>query len=151
VRPRAALAAGALALLGLVLAGRARFVQDDAFISFVYARNLAKGNGLVWFGERVEGYTNFLWVLWMAAGLRLGIEPIAWSYVGGLAAFAFLLQGTWALGRLLLGGAGAIVALFVVVGIELLLAFLHLVERRLGNVNVPQLHDLLHVPEQQGE
>lgn len=42
---------------------------DDAMISMRYARNLAQGEGLVWNpgGERVEGYTNPLWVLWMAA------------------------------------------------------------------------------------
>jgi hypothetical protein len=41
---------------------------DDAMISMTYARNLAAGAGLVWNpGEApVEGYTNFLWVLWMA-------------------------------------------------------------------------------------
>lgn len=36
-------------------------VQEDAFISFRYARNLVDGHGLVFNpGERVEGYTNFL-------------------------------------------------------------------------------------------
>src|SRR4051812_9442686 len=41
---------------------------DDAMISMRYARNLAEGRGLVWNpGEQpVEGYTNFLWTLWMA-------------------------------------------------------------------------------------
>ena len=40
---------------------------DDAMISMQYARNLADGSGLVWqVGERVEGYTNLLWTLWMA-------------------------------------------------------------------------------------
>jgi hypothetical protein len=35
------------------------YVQDDAYISFAYARNLVEGNGLVFnVGERVEGYTN---------------------------------------------------------------------------------------------
>ena len=39
---------------------------DDAFISYRYARNLATGRGLVFNpGERVEGYTNFLYVLLM--------------------------------------------------------------------------------------
>lgn len=43
-----------------------RFVQDDAFISFRYSRNLAQGHGLVYNpGERVEGYTNFLWTVFM--------------------------------------------------------------------------------------
>jgi hypothetical protein len=41
---------------------------DDAMISMTYARNLAAGWGLRWNpGEpAVEGYTNFLWTLWMA-------------------------------------------------------------------------------------
>ena len=53
------------------------FLTDDAFISFRYARNLLDGYGLVFnAGERVEGYTNFLWVLELAAIWgALGIRP----------------------------------------------------------------------------
>jgi hypothetical protein len=41
-------------------------VSDDAMTSMQYAKNLARGNGLVFnVGERVDGYTNFLWVLFM--------------------------------------------------------------------------------------
>jgi hypothetical protein len=44
---------------------------DDAMISMRYAANLASGAGLVWNpGERVEGYTNFLWTLVMALAAR---------------------------------------------------------------------------------
>lgn len=40
---------------------------DDAMTSIVYAKQLALGNGVVFnVGERVEGYTNFLWVVFMA-------------------------------------------------------------------------------------
>jgi hypothetical protein len=41
---------------------------DDAMISMQYARNLANGEGLVWNagGERVEGFSNPLWVVFMA-------------------------------------------------------------------------------------
>ena len=41
---------------------------DDAMISMRYARNLAAGHGLAWNAGQppVEGYTNFLWTLWMA-------------------------------------------------------------------------------------
>ncbi|MGI8649822.1 MAG: hypothetical protein ACR2KW_05520, partial [Rubrobacter sp.] len=51
---------------------RARSVQvvnEDAFISFRYARNLLAGDGLVFNpgGERVEGITNLLWTLLLAA------------------------------------------------------------------------------------
>jgi arabinofuranosyltransferase len=64
------LAAAALlsaALLSLH-ANHLSWLCDDAFISFRYARNLVEGHGLVFNrGERVEGYTNFLWVLELAA------------------------------------------------------------------------------------
>ncbi|NQT34027.1 hypothetical protein HQ587_02460 [bacterium] len=49
---------------------------DDAFVSFRYAQNLVNGQGLVYnAGERVEGYSNFLWVMLMAAGLSMGVLP----------------------------------------------------------------------------
>lgn len=64
-----------------------RFVQDDAFISFIYARNLVNGQGLTWFGTYVEGYTNFLWVLLMSAGMRIGAEPVLFSYALGILFF----------------------------------------------------------------
>jgi len=51
-----------------VLDGRTYYTLfDDAMISMKYAQNFAAGNGLVWNpGEYVEGYTNFLWVVWMS-------------------------------------------------------------------------------------
>ena len=72
----AAISAPWLALLGF-LAYLSRFLTDDAFISFRYARNLLEGNGLVWNpGERVEGYSNFLWVLELAAiWAATGVPP----------------------------------------------------------------------------
>jgi hypothetical protein len=41
---------------------------DDGMISMRYAQQLADGNGLVWNAGQapVEGYTNFLWTMWMA-------------------------------------------------------------------------------------
>src|SRR5439155_1209101 len=53
------------------------FLCDDAFISFRYARNFAHGHGLVFNPgfERVEGYSNFLWVVVLAGLDRLGLEP----------------------------------------------------------------------------
>ncbi len=53
------------------------FLTDDAFISFRYVRNLLEGHGLVFNpGEYVEGYTNFLWILELAALWRLfGVRP----------------------------------------------------------------------------
>jgi hypothetical protein len=50
-----------------VVGGKSYYVLfDDAMISMRYAYNLAHGNGLVWnVGERVEGFTNPLWVGYM--------------------------------------------------------------------------------------
>jgi hypothetical protein len=40
------------------------FIQDDAYIAFVYAKNFAHGYGLVWYpGLDEYGYTNFLYTL----------------------------------------------------------------------------------------
>jgi len=53
---------------------------DDAMISMRYAYNLAHGNGLVWnIGERVQGFTNPLWVFYMALLHRL---PIPLAHMG---------------------------------------------------------------------
>jgi arabinofuranosyltransferase len=65
---------------------------DDAFISFRYARNLARGEGLVWNpGERVEGYTNFLWTVLIGGAFWIGASGPAIAILGGLASFAGVL------------------------------------------------------------
>ena len=65
-----------LVLLGY-LTHVAWFLCDDAFVSFRYVRNLVEGHGLVFnHGEYVEGYSNFLWVLELAALWRtFGLRP----------------------------------------------------------------------------
>ncbi len=56
---------------------------DDAMVSMRYAKNFAEGHGLVWNpgAERVEGYTNPLWVLYMALVHLLPIPPSKMSLV----------------------------------------------------------------------
>ena len=71
---------------------RYSFLGDDAFISFRYAQNLYEGHGLVWNpGERVEGYTNFLWVILMAFGMLLKMSPEVLSNVIGIGSGAVVL------------------------------------------------------------
>ncbi len=68
-------AAPAMAAMAVALRYYGDFVSDDAFISFRYAQNLAAGKGLEWNpGYRVEGYSNFLWVLLLAALNLIGLE-----------------------------------------------------------------------------
>jgi len=65
----------ALALGGCAWALHLGWVGDDAYISFRYVRNLVQGQGLVYNpGERVEGYTNFLWVMLLAPFAALGLD-----------------------------------------------------------------------------
>lgn len=57
--------------------GKLRFLLiDDAMISMCYARSLVEGCGLVWYcgAEKVEGFTNFLWTLYMAFWHWLGFK-----------------------------------------------------------------------------
>lgn len=84
------LAPAALLLYDLVAASP--LTIDDSYISFRYARNLANGLGLVYNpGERIEGYTNFLWTLLLAAGIKLGADPTVTAKVlGGAAALGTL-------------------------------------------------------------
>jgi hypothetical protein len=60
------------------------FVNDDAYISFVYSRNLAEHGQLVFnLGERVEGYTNFLWTVLLGVVMKIGVPPEVSSRVFG--------------------------------------------------------------------
>lgn len=71
---------------------------DDAYISYRFARNLAEGNGLVYnVGEYVEGFTNLLWTLLLAAGLELGLDVKTAAHVLGVTSGLGLLWATYAL------------------------------------------------------
>jgi hypothetical protein len=61
------------------------FTQDDAFISYRYVENFIQGNGLVFnSGERVEGYTNFLWIIILSIFSKLGLNMILVSKALGI-------------------------------------------------------------------
>jgi arabinofuranosyltransferase len=69
-----------------------RFMMDDAFISFRYARNLVEGSGLVFNpGERIEGYTNFLWTLLLTVPFLARIDPVTFCFATGLVLFVLTL------------------------------------------------------------
>jgi len=70
------------------------WMLDDSFISFRYAENFSLGQGLVYnFGEKVEGYTSFLWVLLLALGKTIGF---------GIIFFSKLLGTTFSIGSIFL-------------------------------------------------
>jgi len=88
--PRPTLIAGiAAVILGVLASWAFSWTCDDAFISFRYAWNFARGLGLVFNeGERVEGYTNFAWTVWAALGLRLGADVEVWAIGWGIVCYA---------------------------------------------------------------
>ena len=97
-----------VALAGLIWPA---WLSDDAFISFRYAQNLALGHGLVYNpGERVEGYTNFLWTLMAAGVLRLGGDLALWSHASGVLLGVLIVLGTCRMAGPLIGPPWALVA-----------------------------------------
>jgi hypothetical protein len=117
------------------------FTVDDAYITFRYADNLARGLGAVYnVGERVEGYTSLSWMLLMAGVHRLGWDPALAAKLLGLVCSLLALVATYRLARYtsrhprLVGGLAtlgvashAALALNTVVGLEMPLYTLLLV------------------------
>ncbi len=75
--------------------------QDDAYISLTYARNLLAGDGLTWSGERIEGYSNFLFMMCTALLGAIGIDLelasniISFASYFGLVAIIYRYTGTY--------------------------------------------------------
>lgn len=110
---RRLLLALALALVPYgLLAWRFDFVSDDAFISFRYSRHLAEGHGLVFNPGRppVEGYSNFLWVVYLALFERAGLDLTVAARATSALAGALLIAAVVAVAarRAGLGFAGAL-------------------------------------------
>lgn len=77
---RLVLTLAAVAALALSLVYQARFVGDwrvdDALITFSYSKNLGTGAGPVYsHGVRVEGYSNFLWMVLLAPAYAVRRAP----------------------------------------------------------------------------
>ena len=91
-RPRPSiLVLAATALFAVQVLHYRTYLLDDAYISLRYAHNLAEGNGPVWnVGERVEGYTNLLWTLLLAALMSAGLDPARSAELPGLLCYAAL-------------------------------------------------------------
>lgn len=86
------LLSAAAIIFGMYRAIELRWISDDAFITMRYVKNFLEGNGLVYnVGERVEGYTHFLWLLLLSAAGAIGFDPVDASQWLGIASYAGLL------------------------------------------------------------
>jgi hypothetical protein len=65
------------------------FPHEDAYILFKYARDVGRGAGIVFYpgGPRAEGATDFLWMLALAAGSAVHVDPALGAAVLDTAAF----------------------------------------------------------------
>ena len=70
-------ALGAVTAFLLLLAPRFLIAAEDAVILFQFSRNLAQTGAITYIahGPHAEGATDFLWMVWISAGMKLGIEP----------------------------------------------------------------------------
>ncbi len=69
-----------LVLTRLVLWFRSPWASEDALITFRFAANWAHGLGPAYnAGEKVFGFTSPPWMAWVAAGIKLGADPIVWT------------------------------------------------------------------------
>jgi arabinofuranosyltransferase len=59
---------------------------DDAYIPMNYAKHVMQGEGIVFYpgGERVEGYTSPLWLVYLLAGSVFPVSLPHIAYAGGL-------------------------------------------------------------------
>lgn len=79
----------------LALTWRFDFLCDDGFITFRYARNFARGEGLVFnpgVQPPVEGYSEFLWAFALGLGQFLGASPLVLSRVISVLAGVLLIR-----------------------------------------------------------
>jgi hypothetical protein len=101
------------------LDGRRGFsLFDDAMISMRYARNFVHGHGLRWNpgAPPVEGYSNFLWTLWMALLQTLPLPQRVVSLSVSLTSLALLIANLWLVRELVSRAGGRISsAMFAVV------------------------------------
>lgn len=84
------------------------YLIDDAYISLRHALNFVQGHGLNYNpGERVEGYTNFLYTLLMSLAFPLGISPEGWIKAIGIVSGMALVLALYLIARPLLGRPAA--------------------------------------------
>ena len=71
------------------------FIADDALISLRYSKRLIEGHGLTWNpGERIEGYSNLLWVLASAGlGFILRIDLVTVLRILGIVSMSSAIAG----------------------------------------------------------
>jgi arabinofuranosyltransferase len=102
---------GALSIVATNAALYLRHYGDDSYITLRYARNLANGVGPVWNpGERVEGYTDFLWMAILAGMHKAGANLVDASMWLSYASIVLLFVAAWRIWEIWSDDAGGVLA-----------------------------------------
>ena len=79
-------------VVAVVTAYNLTWVGDDIFITLRYVENFLAGHGLVYnIGERVEGYTDFLWAMILAFFQWMKFDPVETANTIGMLSLVVLL------------------------------------------------------------
>lgn len=79
---------GIIIIFGLYRAVELSWVCDDMYITFRYVDNFLQGSGIVYnAGERVEGYTHFLWFVILSFFRLFGLDLSAISVFLGILSY----------------------------------------------------------------
>jgi len=91
------------------------FTTDDAYISWYYARQLVEGKGFTWHADlpRVEGYSNFLWIVIAALVLKLKLPLLTTMKFIGCTSLVAGLICLYKMGRLFLTPLLAMLPVFI--------------------------------------
>lgn len=101
-----------LLISGLKIVGDFRI--DDAYITFAYSKNLANGHGPIYgYDLKVEGYSNFLWMVLAAIGEVIGVGALKFARALSHLSFVGILGATYAGARALGGRFAALLAVIV--------------------------------------
>lgn len=100
------------------------FIQDDAYITFRYVANYLNGNGLVFnIGERIEGFTNFGWTIYLILWGALGFDYINIAKYSGLMFGALSLVLIYLIGLKVIGRGNKLFVLLPVYLVAINMSF----------------------------
>src|ERR1035437_2201833 len=72
-------------LVSIIYSYKLKWLGDDIFIALRYVQNFIAGNGLVYnIGERVEGFTDFLWLMLISLFSKFHFNPLTTTQVLGI-------------------------------------------------------------------
>jgi hypothetical protein len=72
-------------IVSIIYSYKLKWLGDDIFIALRYVQNFVAGNGLVYnIGERVEGFTDFLWLMLISLFSKLHFNPLTTTQTLGI-------------------------------------------------------------------